>query len=135
MQNNRASHWIGMKVQNQQGENLGQIEDMVLNSKGQVDFVIVSHGGTLGIGEKYTAVPYNAFSRKGDAMSLNISKEKMAEAPNFEKNSWPDMTNRKWSEDVYRYYGQKPSWREPSHPSQKPSKDSSRTEQNKKKME
>lgn len=133
MEDQRASKWIGMKIENRQDENLGQVEDLVLNSKGQVDFVIVSHGGTLGIGEKYTAVPFKSFSRKDDkTLVLNISKEKMAQAPNFDKDNWPDMSNRKWSEDVYRYYGQKPYWSGSSH---KSTQQPSRTEQKKNKMQ
>lgn len=130
MEDYKASKWIGTKVENRQGENLGKIEDLVLNSKGQVDFVILSHGGALGIGEKYTAVPFRSFSRKDDkTLVLNISKEKMADAPNFDKDNWPDMTNRKWSEHVYRYYGQKPYW---SESSQKSTQHPNRTEQKKK---
>ena len=115
MEDYKASKLIGMKIQNQQGDNLGKIEDLALNSRGQVDFVIVSHGGVLGLGEKYAAVPFSAFSRKDDkTMTLDMSKEKMAQAPNFDKDKWPDMSNRKWSEDVYHYYGQRPYWSEPS---------------------
>lgn len=114
----KASKWIGTKIENRQEENLGRVEDLVLNSKGQVDFVIVSHGGALGIGEKYMAVPFKSFSRKDDkTLVLNMSKEKMAQAPNFDKDNWPDMSNRKWSEDTYRYYGQKPYWSESSYKS------------------
>lgn len=129
----KASKWIGTKVENRQDENLGQVEDLVLNSKGQVDFVIVSHGGALGIGEKYVAVPFKSFSRNDDkTLVLNMSKEKMAQAPNFDKDNWPDMSNRKWSEDTYRYYGQKPYW---SESSQKSTPQPSHKEQKKNKMD
>lgn len=125
MEDRRASKWIGMTVRNQQGEDLGKIEDLVISSRGQVEFVVVEHGGTLGMGEKYTAVPFKAFSKRDNHAVLNISKEKMAEAPSFDKGNWPDMSNRKWSQDVYRYYGQKPYWSESTHkykPSQKSNK-------------
>lgn len=137
MEDQRASKWIGSKIENRQGEDLGKVEDLVLNSKGQVDFVIVSHGGALGIGEKYTAVPFKSFSRKDEnTLALNMSKEKMAQAPNFDKDNWPDMNNRQWSEKTYRYYGQKPSWGEsPSYKSTKSTQQPSQTEQKKNKME
>ncbi len=134
MEDQRASKWIGSKIENRQGENLGKVEDLVLDSKGRVDFVIISHAGALGLGEKYMAVPLKSFSRKdGNTLVLDMSKEKMAQAPSFDKNNWPDMSNRQWSQNVYRYYGQKPSWSESSQGSkmQQPS----RTEQKKNKME
>ncbi len=84
------------------------------------------------MGAKYTAVPFTAFSRKDDkTLMLDISKERLAQAPTFDKNSWPDMTDRKWSEDVYRYYGQKPSWSESSQPSQPYQNPSQKKQKNK----
>lgn len=42
--------------------------------------------------------------------SLAVNKEKLTEAPGFDKNNWPDMANREWETSVHKYYDQKPYW-------------------------
>jgi len=114
--NFKGSDIIGAKVENRQGENLGEISDLSVDPKtGRVDFAVVSHGGVLGIGDKYVAVPLNAFAVKTDKdgkfdrLVLNMSKDKLAKAPNFDKDRWPD---RPEVEKIYVYFGQTPYWSE-----------------------
>ena len=109
-----ASNLIGTTVKNLQGETLGKITDLTI-SKDRVTFAIISHGGALEIGDKLIPVPMNALSIKDDkTVSLDISKDKLATAPNFEKNSkkWPDFSNRQYAEDTCRFYGVQPYWKE-----------------------
>lgn len=107
-----ASNLIGTTVKNLQGETLGKITDLTI-SNDRVTFAVISHGGVLGIGDKLIPVPMNALTITDNKnATLDISKEKLAAAPNFEKNSekWPDFSNRKWTEDTYRFYGVQPYW-------------------------
>src|SRR5690606_1504169 len=54
----RISELMGLQVRNHQAEDLGNIEDVVIDSKtGQVRYVAVSMGGFLGIGDSLFAVP------------------------------------------------------------------------------
>lgn len=109
-----ASNLIGTTVKNLQGETLGKITDLTI-SKDRVTFAIISHGGALEIGDKLIPVPMNALTITDNKnATLDISKDKLATAPNFEKNSkkWPDFSNRQYSEDVCRFYGVKPHWKE-----------------------
>lgn len=89
---NKASKLIGMDVRNHQNENLGEIEDLVVDLKsGKISYAVLSVGGFLGIGEKYVAVPPSAFSMGADRDSvvLNADKAKFENAPSFAKNDWP----------------------------------------------
>ena len=109
-----ASNLIGTTVKNLQGETLGKITDLTI-SKDRVTFAIISHGGVLGIGDKLIPVPMNAVTITDNKnATLDISKDKLATAPNYEKNSkkWPDFSNRQYSEDVCRFYGVQPYWKE-----------------------
>lgn len=110
----KASDLIGANVKNVQGEDLGKISDLAISSQGQVVFAALSHGGMLGMGSKLIAVPITAlkFEESGKIARLDISTEKLATAPNFSKDSWPDMTNTKWTDDTYRFYGVRPHWKE-----------------------
>ena len=37
-------------------------------------------------------------------------KDKLKNAPGFDKNNWPKTADRKWGEDIHRYYGYEPYW-------------------------
>jgi len=39
-----------------------------------------------------------------------MPKEKLKNAPGFDKDHWPNMADRSWAEQVYAYYGVKPYW-------------------------
>jgi len=109
-----ASNLIGTTVKNLQGDNLGKITDLTI-SNDRVTFAVISHGGVLGIGDKLIPVPINALKITDNKNAiLDISKNKLATAPNYEKDSkkWPDFSNRQWTADTYRFYGIQPYWEE-----------------------
>lgn len=110
----RASKVIGADVENPQGEKLGDIRDIVLDpATGRIRYAVLGAGGFLGLGEKYFAIPWTALTskagEKGDFI-LNVDKEKLKNAPGFDKDHWPNMADRSWAEQVYAYYGAKPYW-------------------------
>ncbi len=100
---------VGRPVKSRQGEELGEIHDVVIDSRGQVPFAVLSHGGFWGMGEKLVAVPFSSFKfdQMGRDFVLNSTKEKLDSAPAFKVS---DISNKNWLEDVYRYFGQRPSW-------------------------
>ncbi|HSR12207.1 MAG TPA: PRC-barrel domain-containing protein [Thermodesulfobacteriota bacterium] len=109
----RGTSLIGARVENRQGDYLGEISDLALNLEtNRVDFAVLSHGGLLGIKNQYVAIPLHAFSVKMDhgkldRLVLDMSKEKLAQAPSFFQDQWP---NRVETEKSYRYFGQTPYW-------------------------
>ena len=91
----RASKLIGMTVRNPQGEDLGDIKDIVLNfNKGTVSYAVLSSGGVLGVGEKLLAVPLTAFSESPDGahLVLNATKTNISQAESI-GNNWPSVNN------------------------------------------
>jgi hypothetical protein len=110
----RASRLIDADVENAQEEDLGEIEDLVLDPQdGRIAYAVLSFGGFLGLGEQYFAVPWAALTAKtgdDDTLILPVAKEKLQNAPGFDKNNWPDMANRQWGEKIYAYYGIQPYW-------------------------
>jgi sporulation protein YlmC with PRC-barrel domain len=110
----RSSKLVGADVENPQGENLGDIEDIVIDpATGRVAYAVMSFGGFLGIGEKFFAIPWAAFTPKAgekEQFVLNVDKERLRNAPGFDKNNWPDMANRQWGEQVHTYYSIPPYW-------------------------
>jgi hypothetical protein len=83
-----ASNWIGQSLYNTSDENLGDINDILIGSDGQIKAVIVGVGGFLGIGEKAVAVNFAAIEpRSGEdgdvSLYLNATQEQLEAAPEF----------------------------------------------------
>jgi sporulation protein YlmC with PRC-barrel domain len=47
----RASKLVGVNIYNEQNDKIGQVDDVIVDSSGKVDGVVVSVGGFLGMGE------------------------------------------------------------------------------------
>jgi sporulation protein YlmC with PRC-barrel domain len=106
----RASKLIGKDVKNAAGESLGEIKDLMVDLKGErVHYAVLGFGGALGLGDKLFAYPVSAF-RAGagnDDLVLNVSKEKLKDAPGFDKDHWPAWGSDQYRRDVDRYHGNK----------------------------
>lgn len=114
-----ATTLMGDKVVNMQGESLGTVEEIMLHvESGRVAYVVMSFGGFLGIGDKLFAIPWDAFSLDEDKKQfvINVDKQKLENAPGFDKDNWPDMTDPTWANKIYDYYGYKPTWESETEP-------------------
>lgn len=103
----KASNLIGAKVQDTEGNKLGDIKDLVIDPlEGDIEYVVLDFGGFLGIGDKYFAVPWEAMrlSENQKYLVLDVSKKDLKHAPGFSKDQWPDMSNQEWIMTVYEYY-------------------------------
>lgn len=108
-----ASTLKNEKVVNRAGENLGNMEDYMIDlATGRIAYCVLSFGGFLGMGDKLFAVPWNALTldTENKCFILDASKEYLKNAPGFDKNNWPDMTDREWETRVYAFYRTKPYW-------------------------
>ncbi len=103
----RADKLIGMHVRNPQGQDLGEIKDLVVDTQqGKVRYAVLSFGGFLDIGDKLFAYPLSAFSRGpgGDVLVLDVDKQKLENAPGFERKRWMDWNDRGYLSRVDRYF-------------------------------
>jgi sporulation protein YlmC with PRC-barrel domain len=112
----KVSDLIGVAVYNANNEDLGKIEDLVINpSSGKIRYSVLSFGGFLGMGDKLFAVPWTDLKLvskgttsegtvKGDHYVLEVDKEALKNSPGFDKSNWPDFANPNWSADVDRFY-------------------------------
>lgn len=85
---------IGDHVYNLQDEDLGKVDDLMLDTdKGCINYAVLSHGGMLGMGDKFFAVPWDALKldTANKRFMLDVSKEMLDNAEGFDKNDWPDM--------------------------------------------
>lgn len=111
----RGTKLIGKSVQNRAGEDLGDIEDIVIDmGEGRIAYAVLSFGGFLGVGDKFFALPPDMleWSPEDDTLLLNVDKSSLEKAPGFDKDNWPDLADRKWGSSIYSYYGRSPYWEE-----------------------
>ncbi len=83
--NFRASQLIGMNIENEKGEGVGEVNDLVIDGNaGTVRYVAVTYGGLLGVGDKMFAVPFEAFKVRRQAgdrddyvLTLNVTQQQL----------------------------------------------------------
>lgn len=84
-----VSKLTGTNVSNAAGENLGDINDVLVDKSGKPTVAIIGVGGFLGIGEKNVGVPFQAlqFTTSSDTnmqvARLDVTKEALKAAPTF----------------------------------------------------
>jgi sporulation protein YlmC with PRC-barrel domain len=119
MSNLSSSHILssstisGDKVVNRQGEDLGDIKDLMIDvDSGRVAYAVLEFGGLLGMGSKLFAVPLSALEIDPENHRFIFDKDKEAldTAPGFDKDHWPDFSDREWGSSVHSHYGVRPYW-------------------------
>lgn len=106
-----ADTLIGNDVYNLNDEDLGDIKEIMLDvSTGNIEYAVLSFGSFLGMGEKLFAVPWSALKLDtiNKRFTLDVSKERLKNAPGFDKDDWPDLADQTLANDLHSYYGTKP---------------------------
>ena len=108
-----ATTLVGNAVRNRQNEDLGKVEDIMLDLQtGRIAYVVLSFGGFLGVGNKLFAVPWQAFTLDSPrhAFILDVTKERLKDAPGFDKDHWPDVADAEARTRIFGFYGVSPDW-------------------------
>ena len=106
-----ASSLIGDEVKNPAGEDLGKVEDLMIDLQaGRISYAVLSFGGFLGLGDKFFAIPWSLLEVDTDeeCFRLDLDKSVLENAPGFDKDNWPQFVTREWLSDLYVYYNLPP---------------------------
>jgi hypothetical protein len=95
---------VGADVRNAQNEDIGNVEDIVVDKNGRIKGVVVGVGGFLGIGEKHVALAWDELQmRQPEARSgspdaptgmtasrqptlvANVTRDQLKQAPEFKR--------------------------------------------------
>jgi len=112
----RASKIIGATLRNSHDDNLGSVEDLLLDRHDRVAFAIVGHGGVLGIGENYIPVPWTKLKlnyRPEDThivALIDSTKDQLEKAPLVKGDSYATMLAPGFTDQVYRFFGTEKRW-------------------------
>ena len=102
-----ADTLIGNDVYNHKDEDLGEIKEIMLDmSNGRIAYAVLSFGSFMGVGEKLFAVPWSALTldTHNKRFVLTVEKERLKNAPGFDKERWPDMADPTWAKNIHSYY-------------------------------
>jgi len=102
-----ATSIIGDSVENNEGEKLGEIDNLMVNvHTGNVEYAVIEFGSFLGIGGKLFAIPFKELrvNPAKKVFVLNRDKDYLKKSPGFDKTHWPD-TNDHYYDYVDNYYG------------------------------
>ncbi|MCR2747912.1 PRC-barrel domain-containing protein [Limnobacter parvus] len=103
-----ADTLLGNDVYNHDGEDLGDIKEFMIDmASGKVAYAVLSYGGLMGMGDKLFAVPWAALKldTENKRFTLNARKDALKDAPGFDKDNWPLMSDQTWATGVHKFYG------------------------------
>ena len=103
-----ATSIISDKLENSEGEELGTIDNLMINlSTRMVEYAVVEFGAFLGIGGKLFAIPFTELriDPKKQVFILDRDKDYLKDSPGFDKTHWPDTNDHSYFDNVRMYYG------------------------------
>jgi sporulation protein YlmC with PRC-barrel domain len=103
-----SSTICGDEVVNSAGERLGDIKELMIDcASSRVSYAVLEFGGFLGMGTKLFAVPMQAvkLDAENKRFVLDMKKERLENAPGFDKETWPDFADAAFADSIHNYYG------------------------------
>jgi|GEM_PF-1671633 len=106
----KATDLVGQKVVARNGEELGSIENLIIDEDGQVHYVVLSEGGILGVGGKLIPVPWQAANlrMRDDQLTAGIDKQQLQNAPSIEDENLAQIASPAYEQRIHGYFGSTP---------------------------
>ncbi|WP_274628804.1 PRC-barrel domain-containing protein [Arvimicrobium flavum] len=108
-----ATKVIGTAVYNTAGQNIGTIEDVMLDKLSNgIMFAVIGFGGFLGIGEKFHAIPWSALDYQANTGGYVVpfSKEQLQAAPAYSVAELTGNDGQEARDASYAYFKIEPYW-------------------------
>lgn len=86
----RVQSLVGTNVVGADGKDAGEVQNLLIDSTGQVRAAIVQWGGFLGLGESSAAVPIDRIqlgASGNERARINMTKEELERLPRYEKGN------------------------------------------------
>jgi len=108
-----ASTIAGDKVTNLEGQDLGKVEDIVIDlQSGRVAYAVLSFGSGFLQPGKLFAIPWSSLlvDQHDKKLILNVPRETLETAEGFDSNHWPDMADPEFRNRTFGHYGAAGWW-------------------------
>lgn len=103
-----AEQMLGAPVRTPSDDEFGDIDEIVLNlDEDRVAYVLISHGGFLGIGEEWFAMPIEKlqWNAQEQRFTTDVDAESVEVFRGLPKSDLPARVNQSELDDFYRSYG------------------------------
>lgn len=90
-----ASALMDRTVYNDEGEEVGEVEDILMTPGGKLTAIIVEGGGILDIGDRHVRVAWDELGFRDDGLGVTapLSPENMTDYSLFDENSGPEIAS------------------------------------------
>ena len=102
----------GFDVRDSAGVPAGRLEAVVVGPTGLIEM------GVLGVGNRLVPVPWPLMTMTADprtarpgqntVLTVKVDHTRLLQAPGFDRNRWPDLTQPTWSQQFFGFYGLQP---------------------------
>lgn len=102
-----SSSLTGDTIVNLEGEKLGTVEDLMIDTAdGNVMYAVLSRGGVMGVGNKLFAVPWQLLSvdTENERLVLDVEEDVLDSSPGFDHDNWPKFADSGWQSDLRAHY-------------------------------
>lgn len=101
----RVREILGAEIQIDGGNSVGTVDDLVLDSHGNVDYLIV-----INEEEKYVTIPWDAtqFNVEKKVATVHITQDKFKQVPVYTSDQYPVFSTPAYRTQTYQYFGLTP---------------------------
>jgi hypothetical protein len=104
----KVSTLLGTNVVNRANTKVADLRDLVLSPGGEVQYALLGHGGVGGVGETYTAAPFDALEVRHVegkwAVTLNKTVEDLKKAPTIQSENYGELTDPQWVDRAHQFF-------------------------------
>jgi hypothetical protein len=108
-----AGKVTGTPVYSTEGERLGEINDVMLDKRsGKIAYAVMSFGGFLGLGERYSPLPWAIlkYDTRQQGYVVGLTIDQLQQAPIFAPDQMPAWGDRTYESTLHAYYRATPYW-------------------------
>lgn len=113
----RLSKLFGMDIRNLQGDNLGKLDNVMIDlNQGKVAYGIVSiRSGFLGLNKDFAAVPWAAlnWTAQPGIARLDVDRQTLASIA-FGRDNFPNLADPQYSRQLFERFHVTPYWESPA---------------------
>jgi sporulation protein YlmC with PRC-barrel domain len=100
-----AADVIGTEVKTPQGETIGKVQNVIVDSgSGEATHAVLAHGNAERGNLKLTAVPWDTLQDMRHGNAIVMERVRLESAPSFSPDAVPDLTDPAWSREPDRYW-------------------------------
>ena len=101
----RVSQLMDSSVQTQEGQDLGDVQDVVLDKQGRFAYIILSGSDVGKQDDQMVAVPLQAANpqMQNGNLVISLSQQQLANAPAFSKDNWAQLEQNR--QQINAYFG------------------------------